>query len=107
MLRCKLLYPIFSLFFYCLVSSANENTDLNEIVINVVTENSFPYQYLENFSIEGPASRLVKRVLEEAGFEYSQTVLPWARAYKYAQTAPNTLIYSIARTPERENNFNG
>lgn len=98
-------YFILLLICFCLVSNANENSDINEVVINVVTENSFPYQYLENDNVEGPASRLVKRVLEEAGFEYRQTILPWARAYKYAQTKPNTLIYSIARTSEREKKF--
>jgi len=98
-MRCKLRYFVFSFFFVFQVVSAED------IVINVVTEDSYPYQYLDNASVMGPASDLVKRVLEEAGFEYQQNVLPWARAYKYGLLKPNTLIYSIARTRERENKF--
>ncbi len=30
---------------------------------------------------------------------------PWARAYKVAKERENTFIYSLARTPERENTF--
>lgn len=95
----------YSLVSYSSASKANESNDIHNTVINVVTENAFPYQYLENASVTGPASKLVQHVLEKAGFEYQQNILPWARTYKYAQTKPNTLIYSIARTPERENKF--
>ncbi len=96
---CKLRNFVFSFFLLCQFASAEE------IVINVVTEDSYPYQFLDNASVNGPASDIVKRVLEEVGFDYQQNVLPWARAYKYALTKPNTLIYSIARTPDRESKF--
>lgn len=32
-------------------------------------------------------------------------MLPWARAYKLAQERPNTLIFSLVRNPEREDQF--
>ncbi|MBL4911298.1 MAG: transporter substrate-binding domain-containing protein [Alteromonadaceae bacterium] len=87
------------------VCNADEKNDFDNVIINVVTEDAYPYQYLENATIKGPASELVKRVLEEAGFKYRQHILPWARAYHYAKTKSNTLIYSIARTAEREHDF--
>jgi polar amino acid transport system substrate-binding protein len=101
--RYNLRYFLF--LFICFLQESEAQESLDEIVINVVTEDSYPYQYLDDARVKGPASALVKRVLEEAGFDYRQNVLPWARAYSYAQTKPNTLIYSIARTSERESKF--
>jgi len=70
--------------------------------IKVVTEDTFPIQYLENGKVLGPATDLVKAVLAEANINYTIEVLPWARAYNEALTKPNILIYSLARTTQRE-----
>lgn len=73
--------------------------------IKVVTEDAYPVQYQYKNEVVGPAAQLVNLVLTEAGLEYEQRILPWARAYKEAQSQQNTLIYSIARTKEREGLF--
>lgn len=72
------------------------------ITIQVVTEDTFPIQYLNNGEVAGPATDLLKEVLNKAGVQYTIKMQPWARAYKMAQDQPNVLIYSIARTPARE-----
>ena len=77
----------------------------NKITINVVTENAFPLQYQEGATVTGPATKLLKAVLEQAQLDYQINVLPWARAYETAKQEKNTLIYSIARTPDREQQF--
>jgi len=74
-------------------------------VIKVVTEDAYPLQYIDGNEIKGPAYQLVKKVLERAKIDYELKVLPWARAYALASFQPNTLIFSIARTPQRENSF--
>jgi polar amino acid transport system substrate-binding protein len=73
--------------------------------ISVVTEDAYPVQYLYKNEIMGPATELVHAVLETAEFDYDIQTYPWARAYERATTQKNTLIYSIARTPEREKQF--
>ncbi|MDO6445247.1 transporter substrate-binding domain-containing protein [Colwellia sp. 1_MG-2023] len=83
----------------------SQSTFDNPLIIKVVTEDSYPIQYIEQGIILGPATDLVKAVLEEAKLEYSIEMLPWARAYKIALTQPNTLIYSLARTDQREKQF--
>lgn len=85
------------LWLQCMKTNAN--------VINVVTEDEFPIQYLENHQLVGPASNVVRLLLEKAGYEYSPRVLPWSRAYKEAKTIPNTIIFSMVRTHQRENQF--
>lgn len=73
--------------------------------ITVVTEDWPPYNYEENGKLSGFSTEVVEAVLKGAGLEYGMRIYPWARAYKMAQHDPNVLIYTISRTPERENAF--
>jgi len=75
------------------------------VTINVVTEDSVALQYKEKGKIVGPATDIVTKAIEQAGFSYDIQMLPWSRAYKMALTQKNTLIYSLARTAEREDKF--
>lgn len=87
------------------VDLAAEALSDQTLKIRVVTEDTFPIQYLENGKILGPSTELVKAVLDEANIPYTIEVLPWARAYNVALTQPNTMIYSLARTAQRETLF--
>jgi polar amino acid transport system substrate-binding protein len=79
----------------------------SHLKVSVVTEEAFSLQHKSKITgkMEGPAAVLVEKVLNTADVEFSTKVLPWARAYKEAQQVKNTLIYSIVRTPNRENKF--
>jgi len=85
--------------------SAELNSAPEVIKIKVVTEDTFPLQYLENGKISGPATAFVEQVLSAAGISYHIEVLPWARAYRLALTEPNILIYSIAKSATRAESF--
>lgn len=80
-----------------------------EPAIGVVTTVFPPYTVEESAAgrraAAGPATAIVRAVLAEAGVTAEIEVLPWARAYQTALHTPNTLIYLIARTPEREELF--
>lgn len=71
----------------------------------VVTEDARPLHYLWQGQLQGEAPQLVRQLMQRAGLAYSQQVYPWARAYMMASSLPNVLIYSMARTPEREPHF--
>lgn len=73
--------------------------------ISIVTEDSFPLTYMENGRVVGQATELVEMIMKQTGFEYKLEMLPWARAVHMATNDPNVLIYSIARTPERETQY--
>lgn len=74
--------------------------------LRVVTEDSPPFNFrADNGGVEGSAAEIVRHVLDEAEVTYSMQMLPWARAYAVAQRAPNVLIFSMARTPDRERAF--
>ncbi len=72
--------------------------------LSVVTEEG-SLQYSKGNEITGIATELVKAVLEQANITGDFQIYPWTRAYNLAQTQPNVLIYSMARTPQRENKF--
>ncbi|MBU2711187.1 substrate-binding periplasmic protein [Zooshikella harenae] len=74
--------------------------------LDVVTEEFPPFQYLDkNKKVQGMATEVVRLVLKEAGIKTEIRMYPWARAYKRALQETNVLIYSIARTREREHHF--
>ena len=103
-MRC--ISMVFLLMLMSSVACGTEQRDKQNVInIKVVTEDTFPLQYLENGKITGPATKLVEQVLLAAGVTYNIEVLPWARAYQLALTEPNILIYSLAKTTARLNAF--
>lgn len=73
--------------------------------IQIVTEELPPYNFTEHGKLDGFSTEVVQAVLSELHLQGSFLSLPWARAYDTAKNSANVLIYSIARTPERENSF--
>lgn len=96
----RLVYCVF-LFITCVSLS----TIADDNHISVVTEQAYPLQYSENNKVVGEATELVHAVLKASNVDYDISLLPWARAYQRALSEPNTLIYSIARTEQREQKF--
>ncbi len=71
--------------------------------IQVVTEYLTPYQVLDDSGkLTGLSTEILEEIFNLTGDNYEVQVLPWARAYLRALDTPNTLIYSISRTPHRE-----
>ncbi|MDK1288353.1 substrate-binding periplasmic protein [Pseudoalteromonas umbrosa] len=74
--------------------------------LQVVTEEWVPYNYAnQQGEIVGRATQKVREVLDLAGIEYEIKLYPWARSMKLTKTQPNTMIYSIYRSSDRENLF--
>ena len=75
--------------------------------IKVVTEVFKPFQTQQSDGqISGWSTDIVRHVLNAAKIDYEFNVLPWARAYQTVKHQPNTLIFSLLRTKERNDNFN-
>ncbi|MDP3653729.1 MAG: transporter substrate-binding domain-containing protein [Rhodoferax sp.] len=73
--------------------------------IHVVTE-ATPYTYLAEGKVVGSATEVVELSLKRAGLDdYEVNLYPWARSYDMALKEPNVLIYLIARTAAREDQF--
>jgi polar amino acid transport system substrate-binding protein len=73
--------------------------------LRVVLEVSPPHQTYENGKVAGLTTAVVEQMLQQAGLTPQYEVYPWARAFRLAAGTPNVMIYNIARTPEREAQF--
>lgn len=74
----------------------------------IYTEQLPPYNFLENGKVVGSSTQLLKELLEKTGHKiYRDTIelVPWSRGYHEAQNTEGTILYSVARTLERENLF--
>lgn len=70
------------------------------------TEDFPPYNYVDaSGKPTGLAVELLAALMKEAGVDYRIEVLPWARALQTARYQPNSLLFTVARTPERESWF--
>ncbi|KXI27170.1 substrate-binding periplasmic protein [Paraglaciecola hydrolytica] len=82
------------------------NSTLAKEQIQVVTENWYPYNYLdEKQQVVGQSTTLVKQVLRAAEVDFTFDLYPWTRAMNLAKTTQNVLIYTILQTPERQSMF--
>ena len=85
----------------CTKSSHSESTPLT-----LFTEHWPPYQRLERSQeLTGISVEIVKNVLDKAQWPYQIKVMPWAQAVEHVNNTPNSLIFSLARFPEREDKF--
>lgn len=73
--------------------------------LRVVLEVSPPHQTLDNGKVGGLTTTIVEAMLQHAGLTPVYEVYPWARAFRIAATTPDVLIYNMARTPDREAQF--
>ncbi|MEJ6006190.1 transporter substrate-binding domain-containing protein [Paucibacter sp. AS339] len=73
--------------------------------LRIVSEEAPPFNYTERGVPTGLCTELVQAVLKELQLKVPIETLPWARAYDMAQHSGDVLIYSIARTEQREHLF--
>ncbi|QSP95208.1 transporter substrate-binding domain-containing protein [Marinobacter salinisoli] len=70
-------------------------------LIQAVTTNYPPYEYLENGQAAGTDVDTVSAVLAVMGYEPRFRILPWARAELMARNGSADLIFSLTASPER------
>ena len=91
---------------YCIVGFPSTSKEItSEPHIEVVTEHLPPFQIDTPNEILGFATEIVSTALSNTPYTFNISIYPWARSYNMALNKINTCIYSIARTPEREDKF--
>jgi len=71
----------------------------------IYTEDSPPGNYLKNGRAEGFAVEIVRDILQRLNLPDRIEVVPWARGYSQATQAPNVVLFSTTRLPQREHLF--
>ncbi len=108
----KLYYRVFTtlcgliFFSHASILSADEKRAPVLPALTIVTTDFPPYSFEAFDQPAGLSTEVVLAMLREAGLPYQRPLIqPWARTYNAAKKGKNTLIYSIARSPEREHLF--
>jgi len=73
--------------------------------LTALTEQLPPLNMEADGRVTGFSSELLDLMAAEAGIPLRKQVLPWARAYDRAVRNSDVILYSLVRTPERENLF--
>ena len=90
-------------FYLAMSNHANASESHPQVQVDRVT---CAYQIVEkDGTVTGIATEKVEKLLADLQLNAKVQAMPWARAYKTALTEPNTLIFSIVRTPKRESLF--
>jgi len=69
------------------------------------TEQWPPYNFAEAGKVQGIATDMLRAACALAQLRCSIQLVPWARGYKLVRHTPNTLLYTTARKPAREDQF--
>lgn len=70
--------------------------------LTVLTEEVRPFAYHEDGRLTGYSVEVVSEIMRRLGVDLPIQVQPWARIFKTAQARPGVVLFSAARTPERE-----
>ena len=73
--------------------------------LRILAENVVPFNYAEDGEWKGSTAAVVKEITRRLGIEARIEGVPWARGYRMARSEPNVVLFSMARTPEREAHF--
>ena len=105
----KIIYPLY-LILLMFTTGVHAQTALVSLdykpTLTLYTENWRPYQFTTaSGEVKGSSVEKVKNILDAANWPYEIVVLPWARAVFQIHIEPNSLIFSIARIDEREEQY--
>ena len=73
--------------------------------MTIITEEFPPFNFSVDGKPTGVTTELVQEIMRRRGLSDPILVLPWARGYKRLQSEPNVVLYTTARTEEREGLF--
>ncbi|MEC9260292.1 MAG: transporter substrate-binding domain-containing protein, partial [Pseudomonadota bacterium] len=90
---------------FCLFVLSTGGALANTPSLVVFTEVSPPYQYQAGDQVSGIATERVRNIISHAGLTAEFKIYPWARAMLNVERSSRALIYSIAKTPQREDRF--
>jgi polar amino acid transport system substrate-binding protein len=74
-------------------------------VINVVTSEYPPYEYLEDGKVIGDDTKVIRRVLSDMGYQANIRMLPWARAEKLVRSGQADMLYSLTFSEARDRHY--
>jgi polar amino acid transport system substrate-binding protein len=83
-----------------------EQTVCSPSSIRILTEDFAPFNYRgEDGAVAGQSTDMVREMLYRNNETAEIELMDWPSAYNISLSSPNSMLYSVARTPERESLF--
>jgi polar amino acid transport system substrate-binding protein len=73
--------------------------------LTIISENSPPFNFVKHGTLTGSSLEIVREMLRRMNRADTIQILTWARGYDLALSRPNVVLFSTARTHQRENLF--
>jgi polar amino acid transport system substrate-binding protein len=73
--------------------------------LSILTEEYPPFNFTREGKLTGITTQVVQEITRRLAINDSIEVVPWARGYERLSTEANIVLFSTARTPERESLF--
>jgi ABC-type amino acid transport substrate-binding protein len=88
------------------VEKAGNGGPATDSGLRIITEDLPPFNYVDaDGNITGQATEVVNEILARLNQKATIEILPWNEAYRLALAGPKVVLYSTARTEEREERF--
>jgi polar amino acid transport system substrate-binding protein len=72
----------------------------------ILTEDGIPpFNFKKDGQLVGASTEIVEEILRRLDLDLTIDVVPWARGYQIALQKPNVILFSMARSKDRENLF--
>ena len=75
---------------------------------NIMTEELPPYNFTKDNLVYGISADILLKLMENNSISIDRSslqMMPWPRAYQMVQDIPGSILFSTARTPQREKLF--
>lgn len=104
MAALKTLVLALSILLLCLVGCGGSSSG-GDITLHIMTEDYYPYNYLEGGAWQGSSYEVVREILTRHG--RAETIEPrdWSSALQALETEDNAVLFTTALTPERKQRF--
>ncbi len=76
-----------------------------ETEMTILTENYPPLSYVEDGVVSGYGAEIVAAIQEELNTDVTPQLMDWEKAYQRALNEKNIVLFTMERTPEREELF--
>ncbi|MGB5746824.1 MAG: transporter substrate-binding domain-containing protein, partial [Desulfobacterales bacterium] len=73
--------------------------------LTIVSEENPPFNFIKDGILTGSSTEIVREIMRRLNLPAEIQVLTWARGYQLALSRPNVVLFSTARTQEREHLF--
>jgi len=99
-------YLTAAVLFFCVLANGVEAQEQSPEMLTYITEDYRPYSYREDGQLKGLAVDLLRLMWQRMGMDEQKIEMyPWARGYQLVQRTPNTVLFAMSRTAQREKLF--